>query len=178
MAANPVNFIAKHATDGIDFRPAAPAAPPKTPFEGTHFSSDDVKGGVLEGARRGSSPESSDAHRVHTGNGAVAGVHVYRKSFIGHPSVASRKHSHNVSGNYAVADIDGAQNGLWSQHLTPAYQAGISSGMDHNKALGNAINESERGLQRAGFDGYEASKTHPGNVFLFGDVPINRPHNV
>lgn len=172
---SPTSSIAKHATDGIDFQPSVPAGPPKTPFEGTHFSSDDITGGVLEGARRGSSPESSDSYRTHIGNGAPAANHVYRKSFIGHPGVTKRKHGHSVSGNYAIADIDGAQKDLWSQHLNPAYSASIASGMDHQTAMGNAINEGERGLQRGGWDGYEASKTHPGSAVLFGDTPVNRP---
>jgi hypothetical protein len=159
--------------NGIDYQPVDPTAPRKTPFQGVHFSDSDIKGGVLHGARRGSSPLASDAHRVRLGRGAPSAVHVYRHGHVAHPSVASRKHAHSVSGNYAVANIDGAERTVWAEALTSAYKDAIASGADPQTAKLIAQNSAEHALVAQGWDGYGADTHQPGNVTLFGDIPVD-----
>ena len=66
----------------LDFQIERGDEPQRTPFTGVHFSHAPIQGGTIHGALRGSSPESSDAHRVHLGGGAPAGVHVYRSGHL------------------------------------------------------------------------------------------------
>lgn len=152
----------------LDFQPA----PEKKPFRGVHHSNASLKG-TIHGSFRGSSPESSDAHRVHIGNGAPSGVHVYRHGSIAHPSIKSRANAYSVSGDHAIADLDGSERDVWAAAFKPAYQAAIASGADPTTARSNAINQSEHALIAAGYTGMESSKNQPGSVMLFGSQSIS-----
>lgn len=176
-----INFV-PHTTDGIDFQPHAPTGPPKTPYEGTHFSNDSIPGGVLHGARRGSSPEASDSARIqpiHTdpntgdttqvGPSAPPGVHVVDSGATAHPSIGRRPHAHKVKGNFAIADVE--KNPVWNATLQSAYQQAKQGGLDDKTAFNVAINSCEHAIKNAGFDGYTSSK-NPGSTLLFGDHAI------
>lgn len=157
----------------VDFQPDQPSAPPKKPFSGVHFSHQKPSGGVLRGALRGSSPESSDAERVHVGRGAPAGVHVYRRGHVAHPHIKSRPHASGVEGNYAVADLAGNERGVWKRAFQDAYSAQLANGTDPQVAQLVARNEAEHTLLGLGYDGMENSQSQPGSVLLWGDVPIS-----
>jgi hypothetical protein len=145
-----------------------PSGPQKVPFDGVHFSSDPIEGGVIQGSRRGSSPDASDALRLHLGQGAPAGVHAYREGFVGHPHIASRKFAHRITGNKAIATIENEP--LWKQTVQQSFANAKKSGLDDSTAFATSINDGERALKNAGYDGLESTK-HKGQVFLFGDVP-------
>lgn len=159
----------------LDFTPTGTFSPPKTPFSGVHFSDSEIPGGVLHGARRGSSPQASDAHRVHVGRGAPGGVHVYRRGASGHPAISSRKHAYGVSGEMAIADISGdpVARKVFGDALTAAYKDAVAAGADPQTAKFAAQNAAEHALMGAGWDGYEASGSQPGSVFLFGDQRVD-----
>jgi len=165
------------ANHPLDFQSTGQFSPPKTPFAGTHFTDANVEGGVLHGARRGSSPQASDAHRVKLGRGAPAGVHAYRAGHVAHPSIASRKNAVGISGDKAIADIDGAARATWATALTQSFKENVANGVDPAMAKAVAANSAEHALLEAGYDGYEASKHQPGSVFLFGDQKIDKAQN-
>lgn len=152
----------------LDFQPA----PEKKPFRGVHHSNASLKG-TIHGSFRGSSPESSDAHRVHIGNGAPSGVHVYRHGSIAHPSIKSRTNAYSVSGDHAIANIDGSERETWSKAFTDSFKQNVASGADPQTAKLSAMNDAEHALQAAGFTGYESPNSQNGSVVLFGDVPLN-----
>jgi len=166
----------------LDFQSTGTFSPPKTPFSGTHFSDNQISDGVLHGARRGSSPQASDAHRLHLGGGAPAGSHVYRRGSVGHPAISARKHAYGVSGDKAIANIDSdpVARKVFGDALTAAYKDAISSGADPQTAKFTAQNAAEHALLASGYDGYESPKSSVGGVFLFGDTkldPINGAGN-
>jgi hypothetical protein len=163
----------------LDFASTGQFSPPKTPFAGTHFTDADVSGGVLHGARRGSSPQASDAHRVKLGRGAPSGVHVYRSGHIAHPTIASRKHAVGVSGDKAIGDVDKdpVARQIFSSALTDSYKSQIANGVDPQTARLVAMNEGEHALLAAGYDGMEATKFQPGSVLLWGDQKIDKAQN-
>lgn len=158
----------------LDFHSTGEFSPAKTPFSGVHHSDNDITNGVLQGSRRGSSPQASDAHRIHLGQGAPAGSHVYRRGNAAHPSIGSRKNVYEVSGNKAIANIDSnPARTVFGDALTSAYKDAISSGADPQTAKFTAQNAAEHALLMSGYDGYESPKSQPGGVFLFGDTKID-----
>lgn len=166
-----VNF--QPSTSQLDFRADGPAPPQKRPFKATHFSHSKIDGGVLRGALRGSTAESSDAHRVHLGKGAPAGVHVTRTGHIAHPSIKSRGFASGVSGDKAIADISGPERDVWGKAFKSAYQENVAAGFAPEMAKLMSLNSAENALKDGGWEGYEASKSQPGSVFLFGDQKID-----
>lgn len=160
----------------VDYQNALPldfqAAPEKKPFRGVHHSNASLKG-TIHGSFRGSSPESSDAHRVHVGNGAPSGVHVYRHGSIAHPSIKSRANAYSVSGDHAIANIDGSERDTWSKAFVTAYKQNLADGADPQTAKNMALNSAEHDLISQGWNGYEASQNQPGSVILFGDQNIS-----
>lgn len=159
----------------LDVQPEQ-SGPPKKPFSGTHFSDAQIDGGVLHGSRRGSSPQAADAHRIHLGNGAPAGVYVYNDHSVGHPQITGRKNAYRVSGDKAIAQIESEP--IWMDTLKKSYQDGLAGGKDQQTAFFSAINDSEHALRDAGYDGYTSSK-QPHTTFLFGDQQIdNDPKNI
>lgn len=163
------------ANHPLDFSPTGEFSPPKTPFQGTHFSDAQITDGVLHGARRGISPQASDAHRLHLGKGAPAGSHVYRRGAVGHPAITSRKHAYGVSGDKAIANIDSdpVARKVFGDALTSAYKDAIASGADPQTAKFTAQNAAEHALLASGYDGYESPKSQVGGVFLFGDTKLD-----
>lgn len=159
----------------IDFQPAidfvehGDGGPPKQPFVGTHFSDSQITDGVLHGARRGSSPDSSDSHRLHVGRGAPGGVHVYTDGSAGHPHISRRKHAYKVAGHKAIARLE--DEPVWNDTLTKAFKSALESGASETDAFNSAINEAEHALKDVGYDGYTSVKS-PHQVFLFGDQPV------
>lgn len=164
----------------IDYQSTQPGAPVKKPFKGTHFSHAPIQGGVIRGALRGSSPDSSEGanapggDRRKAGRGLPAGVHVVRDGHVAHPNLAQRPHVSGVEGMKAVADLDGPERGLWKELFKVSYQAQLANGVDPIVAAAGAKNEAEHGLIDAGFDGVEASSFSPGNVMLWNDAPVSK----
>lgn len=143
--------------------------PAKRPFRGVHYSNSDLPDGVIHGGRRGSSPESSDAHRLHVPPGAPPAVHAYEDDATGHPAITGRKFAHRISGNKAIATIEDSPT--WADALKSGHAQALAAGADPQTAQASGINTAERALVSKGYDGYR-SKKHPGQVVLFGDQKI------
>lgn len=141
-------------------------APPREPFSGFHLSDSDVKDGVLHGARRGSSGVGAESARLAVGNAAVPGVHVYRDGAIAHPSLARRKHMHQVSGDKALADID--SNPVWHEAVAQGFEGHKANGLGEHEAYAAALNDGEHALKAAGYDGFYSERQR-NNVLLFGN---------
>lgn len=150
---------------------SAEVGPTKQPFVGTHYSREKIKGGTLHGDKRGMTGEGEDSDRVYLPpRGAPAGVHVYENNgqvFGKHPSILARPHAYQVSGAYALADIDSEP--LWAQAKQEVMN-NTQGKMDPAQAELIARNEAEWKLREAGYDGYRSASS-PGNVVLFGDHP-------
>lgn len=157
-----------------------PTPPEKKPFKGTHFSNAPIQGGVIRGALRGSSPDSSEGpnsangDRRKAGRGLPGGVHVVRHGAVAHPALAARPHVSGVEGMHSIADVDGSERALYQSLFKDSYQAQLANGVDPIQAKQIAMSDAERGLIDSGFTGMEASSYQPENVLLWGDQPVSK----
>jgi hypothetical protein len=148
----------------------APAQERK-PFTGVHYAREAIKGDVLHGDKRGSTGEGEESDRVFLPpRGAPSAIHVYESTggmYGKHPQIVARPHAYQVDGMYALADIDHDQT--WKGAKDAAHTNAMQSGSDPAHAEQVSRNEGEWALKDAGYDGYRASRSAPGNVVLFGD---------
>jgi len=152
-----------------------PTGPVKMPFQGTHFSDQPISGGVLRGSMRGASGAEESA-RLDVPPQAPAGVHVVRQGHLAHPHLRLRKYSSGVSGNKAIADVEGAQHELWNTSVQQGHAAALQNGLDPKTAQLSALNAGEHGIKAAGYDGMEFGRSAPGSVLMFGDVAVDKSH--
>lgn len=162
--------------------------PEKQPYSGRHFSWNPIQNNVLSGARRGTpgktgQPTGEEAFRLQLGKGAEPGVYFYDEGTKGEPQIIIRPHEYGLSGQYAIADTGkpGPAQDIWSETYNRVFEEnngkrspeGFVTG--ETEARGLALNEAERALAEAGYDGYRNSATRYGPknaTFLFGDHAV------
>src|SRR5581483_8354299 len=157
-----------HSPFSVDFRAQALAAatPAKKPFVGYHLSNEKLD--YIDGRRRGIAqketgmPVGQEGARLNVGTqfgvgqDAPAGFYAYSAGTRPEPAIAGRKYSHEVRGNFALADITDPK---WNDAAQSVYQDAFNKTGNDTIAQYAATNAKELAIRDAGYDGYTAPGT-------------------
>jgi hypothetical protein len=162
----------------VDYRAQAmtAATPEKKPFAGYHLSNDKLD--YIDGNRRGApqagtgqavgqeSPRLNVKSQFGVGQDAPPGFYAYSNGTRPEPAVVSRKFSHEIRGNFALADVTDPK---WNDAAHAAYEDAFDKTGNDTVATYASVNAKEHAIRDAGYDGYTSPGT--GINFFFDGQP-------